>query len=112
MYIGCMVPQRNNIGLRSLQFSLRFWQEFLKLSSSHHPKMNRACERTNGVLEQYLRYYINYQQDNWTDLLSFAEIAYNISVHGSTGLTPFKVASGQDFLSIFKLPQATHKLPA
>lgn len=49
-----------------IQFTLRFWQDFLKLlgttqglSSSHHPEMNRACERTNGIFEQYLRCYIN-----------------------------------------------------
>lgn len=33
-------------------------------SSSHHPDMNGMCEYTNGVLEQNLRCYINYQQDN------------------------------------------------
>lgn len=59
----------------------------------------------NRVLEQYLRYYINCQQDNWTDLL-FAEVPYNNAVHSSTGILPFKVATGQDFIAIPKLPQA------
>lgn len=62
------------------------------------------CERTNSVLEQYLRCYINYQQDNWTDLLPFAEVAYNNSVHSSTCFTLFKVATGQDFASMPELP--------
>lgn len=36
-------------------------------------------EHTNSVLEQYLRCYTNYQEDNWTDLLPFVEEAYNIT---------------------------------
>ncbi|XP_063003606.1 growth hormone-releasing hormone receptor [Elgaria multicarinata webbii] len=40
-------------------------------------------ERTNGTLEQYLRCYSNYQQDNWAGLLPLAEFAYNNSVHAS-----------------------------
>uniref|UniRef100_A0A670ZKL6 Gypsy retrotransposon integrase-like protein 1 n=1 Tax=Pseudonaja textilis TaxID=8673 RepID=A0A670ZKL6_PSETE len=104
------VPERV-VSDRGVQFTSNFWREFLKLigstqglSSAHHPQTNGACERTNGVLEQYLRCYINYQQDNWVDLLPFAEVAYNNSVHSSTGFTPFKVATGQDFVPIPELP--------
>lgn len=67
--------------------------------------MNGACEWNNGVLEQYPRCYINYQQDNWTDLLLFVEVAYNNLVHSSTIFTPFKVASEQDFVAMSKLSQ-------
>lgn len=49
-----------------VQFTSKFWQEFLKLlgtaqglSSSHHPEMKWVCEHANGVLEQYLKCYIN-----------------------------------------------------
>lgn len=35
----------------------------------------------NSVLKQHLRCYTSYQQDNWTDLLPFAEVAYKNSVH-------------------------------
>lgn len=106
-------PERMILGCR-IQFTSWFWQEFLRLlgttqglSSSNHPETNGACEYENGVLEQYLRRYINQQQDNWVDLLTFTEMAYNNAVHSSTGFTPFKVATGQDFLSIPQLSQAT-----
>ncbi|XP_013927877.1 PREDICTED: stomatin-like protein 2, mitochondrial, partial [Thamnophis sirtalis] len=75
------------------------------LSSSHYPQTNGACERTNSVLEQYLRCFINYQQDDWVDLLPHAEVAYNNSVHSSTGFTPFRVMYGQDFVPIPEIPQ-------
>ncbi|KAK9407778.1 Tf2-1: Tf2-1 [Crotalus adamanteus] len=76
----------------------------LGLSSSHHPQTNGSCEHTNGMLEYYIHCYINYQQDNWSDRLPFAEVAYNNSMHNSTGFVPLCVAMGWDFVSIFKLP--------
>jgi hypothetical protein len=32
---------------------------------------------------------VNYQQDDWLDLLSQAEFAYNNTTHASTGISPF-----------------------
>ncbi|SLM37369.1 transposon tf2-1 partial [Lasallia pustulata] len=46
------------------------------------------------MLEQYLRSYVNYQQDNWASLLALAKFAYNASLHSSTGKAPFKVVYG------------------
>lgn len=63
--------QQRIISVHRMQFTFKFWQEFLKLlgksqrlSSSHHPEMNGVHEHMSGVLEQSLRCYINYQQDN------------------------------------------------
>lgn len=75
------------------EFTSEFWWEFL-LGSAHHLQTNGMCECTNSVLEQYLRWYLNYQQGNWADL-PFAELAYHNSVHSSLVFIPFKVASGQ-----------------
>lgn len=47
--------------------------------------------------------YVSYQQNNWSSLLPFAEIAYNNAVHSSTGYIPFQVATGQDFPAIPEL---------
>jgi len=32
---------------------------------------------------------VNYQQDDWLDLLSQAEFAYNNTTHALTGISPF-----------------------
>lgn len=81
---------------RGPQFVSQFWKHFFKLmqvninlSSAYHPQSDGQTERVNQVLEQYLRCFINYQQDNWVDLLPLAEFSYNNSVHSSTGQTPF-----------------------
>lgn len=81
---------------RGTQFTAEFWQRLCllldidhKLSSAHHPQTDGQTERVNGILEQYLRCYTNKRQDNWTDLLPYAEFAYNNAVQQSTKQTPF-----------------------
>ena len=48
----------------------------------------------NQTLEQYLRVYCNYQQDNWSDLLPIAEFAYNNAPNATTGISPFFANKG------------------
>ena len=40
-------------------------------------------------MEQFLRGYYNYQQDNWSELVTFAEFSYNNTLSTTTGITPF-----------------------
>jgi hypothetical protein len=40
-------------------------------------------------MEQYLRAFCNYEQDNWVELLPLAEFAYNNAIQASTRMTPF-----------------------
>jgi hypothetical protein len=48
----------------------------------------------NQTLEQYLRSYVNYQQDNWVTLLPMAEFAINSATASATGVTPFYANRG------------------
>ena len=43
-------------------------------------------------MKQYLRSYVNYQQDDWVCWLPMAEFAYNNSKNASTGVSPFFAA--------------------
>jgi len=58
-------------------------------STTFHPQTDGQTERVNATLEQYLRAYCNYQQDNWVSLLPLAQFVCNNSVSASTGITPF-----------------------
>lgn len=60
-----------------------------KMSSAFHPQTDGQSERTNQTLEQYLRCYTNYQQDDWSNLLPLAEFAYNNAENTSIQMTPF-----------------------
>jgi hypothetical protein len=77
-------------------FTSKFWRAFtsglgikLNFSTAFHPQTDGQTERVNQVLEQYLRMFVNYQQDNWSELLYKAEFTYNNTEHASTKMTPF-----------------------
>ncbi|KAJ1044696.1 hypothetical protein NDA10_001570 [Ustilago hordei] len=53
-----------------------------------------ATERVNQVIEQYLRMYCNYEQDDWANLLDTAAFVYNNMVHNSIGVSPFFACYG------------------
>jgi hypothetical protein len=81
---------RQVISDRGTLFTSRFWREFCELtgvepsySTAFHPQTDGQTERSNSTLEQYLRTYVNFQQDDWTDLLPMAEFCYNNSKHYS-----------------------------
>ena len=66
----------------------------LHFTSGYHPEGDGQTERTNQTLEQYLRIYCNYQQDNWSELLALAEFAYNNAPSATTGISPFFANKG------------------
>ena len=86
---------------RGKLFVSKFWESLCKLlsiksnlSTAYHPETDGQTERVNQVLEQYLRFYINYQQDDWVSLLPLAEFAYNNTPHSATQVSPFFANKG------------------
>ena len=81
---------------RGTTFTSKFWQSLIyqlganhKLSTAFHPQTDRQTEQLNQTLKQYLRCYINYQQDNWVSLLPIAQFAYNSATTETTKISPF-----------------------
>jgi len=66
----------------------------LHFTSGYHPEGDGQTEYTNQTLEQYLRVYCNYQQDNWSKLLPLAEFAYNNAPSATTGVSLFFANKG------------------
>ena len=66
----------------------------LHFTSGYHPEGDGQTKRTNQTLEQYLRIYCNYQQDNWAELLLLAEFSFNNSPSTTTGVSPFFANKG------------------
>jgi hypothetical protein len=82
-------------------FVSSFWQELCRalgiksnLSTAFHPQTDGQTERINQSLEQYLRLYINYLQDDWVNHLPIAEFAYNDTHHDSINMSPFFANKG------------------
>ena len=64
-------------------------------STAYHPQTDGQTEWVNQELEQYLRLYCNYRQNDWAEWLSIAEFSYNNWIHSSTGQSPFMVNLGR-----------------
>ena len=61
----------------------------LYFTSGYYSKDDRQTKYTNQTLEQYLCIYCNYQQDNWSELLSLMEFAYNNVLSATTNVSSF-----------------------
>jgi hypothetical protein len=97
---------------RGKEFTSRFWDRVCahlsinhRLSTAFHPQTDGQTEGQNQTMEQYLRAFCNYEQDNWVELLPLAEFAYNNFFHHSTRMTPFGANDRYNPLMQFKPPK-------
>ncbi|KJZ69408.1 hypothetical protein HIM_11204 [Hirsutella minnesotensis 3608] len=77
-------------------FVSEFWkavchclQISIALSTAYHPETDGQTENANAFLEQYLRQYVSFAQDDWDEWLPLAEFAARNVVNDSTGMSPF-----------------------
>jgi hypothetical protein len=66
------------------------------ISTAFHPPTDGRTEQINAGMEQYLRIFVNHQQDDWVKWLPLAEFAANNRVSESTKCTPFFAVQGVD----------------
>jgi hypothetical protein len=88
---------------RDAKFASIFWQSLwgqlgtrLHMSTAFHPQTDGQTERQNRTLEEAMRAYVNYKQDDWDEHLIALELAYNCSVQRSTGFSPYYLNYGYD----------------
>ena len=77
------------------KFSGEFWESLCislnikrRMSTANQAQTDGQTERTNQVLEGYLRNFVNYDQNDWYQLLLLAEHTYNNSVTNVHGMSP------------------------
>jgi hypothetical protein len=92
---------RKMISDRGTQFTSKLMRGLFKrlgiegaYSTAYHPQTDGQTERINQDVEQYLRIFCDYRQNDWAGLLPMAEFAYNNRNHSSTGYSPFYAARG------------------
>ena len=78
------------------KFSGEFWESLCKslgikrkMEMAYHPQTDGQTEGTNQALEGYLHHFVNYDQNDWYQLLQLAEYAYDNSKASALKLTPF-----------------------
>jgi hypothetical protein len=99
------------------QFVAQFTRELYHLlgiklaaSTAYHPQTNRQTEHVNQELKQYLRVFVSERQDNWTELLPFAEFQYNNHVQASTQHSPFLLNTGRRVTHVWDSNPMKHHL--
>jgi len=88
---------------RGPQFASTFWGQICsrlgidrRMSTAFHLQVDGQTERMNTGIEQYLRVFVNHQQDYWVQWLPLPEFAANNGVSESTKCTPFFAVHGVD----------------
>ena len=73
-----------------------YWLLGVKLAATttYHHQGDGQMERINQELKQFLHLFINQRQDDWEDLLPFAEFQYNNHIHSATQNIPFFLDTG------------------
>ena len=86
---------------RDTKITSHFWQVLMdllgiktKLSIAFHPKTDGQTERVDQTIEQYLRHYCSWKQDDWDELLPMPEFAYNSAKFETTSISPFEANYG------------------
>ncbi len=67
---------------------------WLHFTLGYYSKGDGQTEYTNQTFKQYLHVYCNYQQDNWSKILSFSEFAYNNAPSTTTSISSFFTNKG------------------
>jgi len=89
------------VGDMDAKLSAEFWESLCKalgieqrMLPAYHAKMDRQTKRTNQVLEGSLRNLVNYNQNDWFQMLPLAEYASNNAKTSAHKLTPFSPTTG------------------
>lgn len=63
-------------------------------SSPYHPQSNGALEKSHLTLKEYLKHYINSNQNDWDEYVNLAMFTYNTHIHKSTQFSPYELIFG------------------
>ena len=74
----------------------------LKLSTTYHSQTDDQTKRQNSIMKQYLRIFVNFQQNDWIELLSMIEFAYNNNRHAFTQMSSFETMQRYTFRMFFE----------
>jgi hypothetical protein len=81
---------------RDPRFTSNFWQHLCKnldiktrFSTAYHPQTDGQTERTNRVIEEVLRQFVESDERSWEDKIPLVEFAMNNAVNASSQETPF-----------------------
>ena len=94
---------------RDIQFIFHFWQKLCekkniksKLFIAWYSKIDDQIENANADFKIYLKIYVNYNQNDWMNFLSFVEFKINSIKNNSIELKFFLITQNYFFKSKLK----------
>jgi len=60
-------------------------------TSAYHPQTDAKCERAHFSIHNMITKMINDKHERWPDLLGAVPLAYNVTVHTTTGYSPHEL---------------------
>lgn len=79
-------------------------------TTTYHPQCNGLTERFNATLVGSISAYVNQQQTDWDEYLSYVTFAYNTAQQSTTQIAPFKLMYGRDPTLPFDTPTPITKM--
>ena len=101
---------------RDSKMTSAVWRNFFKIigtkltmSYAYHQRFDGQTEVMNRVIEQILRCYINFNQDNWFELLPYVTSAINNTKNPSTGISPNHMFYGRPIIRPINILSRCHE---
>ena len=66
------------------------------MSTANHHTTAGQVERMNHEIITYLRFYVNWQQDNWVEILPMAQMVINNRQNRAIGMSPYEAVYGKE----------------
>lgn len=112
-------PPDSIVSDRGPQFVSDFWMEVcsilgikMKLSTADHPQTDGQTENMNQYIDQRLRPFVNFYQDNWDELIPMMDFAQATLIQESIGQTPFFTILGFEPRTSFDWKEIPARTPA
>ena len=87
-----VISDRDSIFISKFWLTLCYCLNIIKnLSTTFHSQIDNQTEHQNNIIKQYLRAYVNFEQNNWITLFFIAKFAYNNSKNASIDFSLFEV---------------------
>ena len=93
---------RKILSNREPQFASKFIKKLIKMLRTkrqllmiYHSQTDSQTKRINQKIGMFLWYYVNYQQDDWTDWLAPTEFQYNNKRYTTMGKMLFELNFGR-----------------
>ena len=98
------------ISNRNIQFVFYFWQRlcekiniYFKFFIVWHSKTNDQIENVNANFKQYLKIYVNFNQNDWYDYFFITKFENNFNKNASNDIESFLIIKNYIFKSNLKL---------